>query len=41
MTCPFCGHREDKVIDFRESKRRRLHPPPPSVPGLRTTLYHL
>jgi transcriptional repressor NrdR len=20
MTCPFCGHREDKVIDSRESK---------------------
>src|SRR5690348_10410696 len=30
MTCPFCGHREDKVIDSRESKegdsiRRRRH----------------
>src|ERR1700743_3907748 len=20
MTCPFCGHRQDKVIDSRESK---------------------
>src|SRR5260370_17550098 len=20
MTCPFCGHKEDKVIDSRESK---------------------
>ncbi len=20
MTCPFCGHREDKVVDSRESK---------------------
>src|ERR1700750_642031 len=20
MTCPFCGHREDRVIDSRESK---------------------
>ena len=20
MTCPFCGHKEDRVIDSRESK---------------------
>ena len=30
MTCPFCGHKEDRVIDSRESKegdviRRRRH----------------
>jgi transcriptional repressor NrdR len=24
MTCPFCGHREDKVIDSRESKEGDL-----------------
>jgi transcriptional repressor NrdR len=24
MTCPFCGHREDKVIDSRESKEGEL-----------------
>jgi transcriptional repressor NrdR len=24
MTCPFCGHREDKVIDSRESKEGEM-----------------
>jgi len=24
MTCPFCGHREDKVVDSRESKEGDL-----------------
>jgi len=24
MNCPFCGHREDKVIDFRESKEGEI-----------------
>jgi transcriptional repressor NrdR len=24
MTCPFCGHREDRVIDSRESKEGHL-----------------
>jgi transcriptional repressor NrdR len=24
MTCPFCGHREDRVIDSRESKQGHL-----------------
>ena len=24
MTCPFCGHREDKVIDSRESQQGEL-----------------
>ena len=24
MTCPFCGHKEDKVIDSRESKEGEL-----------------
>ena len=24
MTCPFCGHREDKVIDSRESREGEL-----------------
>ncbi len=25
MTCPFCGNIEDRVVDSRESRRRRLH----------------
>jgi len=24
MTCPFCGHKQDKVIDSRESKEGEL-----------------
>ena len=24
MTCPFCGHREDRVIDSRETKDREV-----------------
>ena len=41
MTCPFCGHRQDRVIDSRESKEGDVDPPPPRMPKVPAPIYHL
>ena len=37
MRCPYCGADDSKVIDSRPTE----DPPPPRVPFLQKTLYHL
>ena len=41
MICPFCGFKQDRVIDSRESKEGDVDPPAPAVPGMRAPLYDL
>ena len=41
MTCPFCSHRQDRVIDSRGIKGRGRDPQAPGVPEVRAPLHHV
>ena len=38
---PFCSHDDTQVVETRDGRRRRRHPPSPPVPGVRQALHHL